>query len=70
MLCYVEKVQTFRRDQFPYFIEANFLRKLGFMDPTGLSPSSDPAQILEGVIGATDAIRKCEYGKLFPTALE
>ncbi|CAG9762257.1 unnamed protein product [Ceutorhynchus assimilis] len=37
-------------------------RKLGFVDPTGLSHTSDPGRILEGVNGAIEAIRKCEYG--------
>ncbi|XP_050299936.1 cytochrome P450 CYP12A2-like isoform X2 [Anthonomus grandis grandis] len=37
-------------------------RKLGFLDPTGLSPTSDPGRILGGVNGASEAIRKCEYG--------
>lgn len=37
-------------------------KKLGFLDPCGLSSSSDPARLLGGLTGATEAIRKCEYG--------
>ncbi|XP_030745570.1 cytochrome P450 CYP12A2-like isoform X2 [Sitophilus oryzae] len=37
-------------------------RKFGFLDPTGLSPTSDPGRILDSVNCATDAIRKCEFG--------
>ncbi|XP_023019969.2 probable cytochrome P450 301a1, mitochondrial [Leptinotarsa decemlineata] len=36
-------------------------KKLGFLDPCGVSPTSDPGKLLEGLFGATDAIRKCEY---------
>ncbi|XP_076252768.1 cytochrome P450 CYP12A2-like isoform X2 [Rhynchophorus ferrugineus] len=37
-------------------------RKFGFLDTTGLSTTSDPGRILDGVNGATEAIRKCEFG--------
>ncbi|XP_060531044.1 probable cytochrome P450 49a1 [Cylas formicarius] len=37
-------------------------RKFGFLDPTGLSPTSDPGRLIEAVGAATDAIRRCEYG--------
>lgn len=46
-------------------------KKLGFLDPRGLSSTSEPAMLLEDLIGATKAIRRCEYGlhlwKLFET---
>ncbi|XP_048516997.1 probable cytochrome P450 49a1 isoform X1 [Dendroctonus ponderosae] len=61
-----EMPKTFKNDILKWCLECvcsvTLKRKLGFMDPTGLSPNSDPGQILEGVIGATEAIRKCEYG--------
>ncbi|KAJ8970782.1 hypothetical protein NQ317_003496, partial [Molorchus minor] len=37
-------------------------RKLGFLDSCGLSSTSDPGTLLEGLTGATQAIRKLEYG--------
>ncbi|XP_018566815.1 probable cytochrome P450 301a1, mitochondrial, partial [Anoplophora glabripennis] len=37
-------------------------KKLGFLDLCGLSSTSDPGRLLDGLIGATKAIRKCEYG--------
>ncbi|CAG9858257.1 unnamed protein product [Phyllotreta striolata] len=37
-------------------------RTLGFLVPTGLIPSSDPGRLLNGLFGATNAIRKLEYG--------
>ncbi|KAG5897620.1 hypothetical protein JTB14_028888 [Gonioctena quinquepunctata] len=36
-------------------------KKLGFLDPCGVSPTSDPGKLLDGLFGATEAIRKCEY---------
>lgn len=42
----------------------NYYRKLGFLDPTGLSPTSDPGRILESINGAMTALRKCEYGMI------
>lgn len=38
-------------------------KKLGFLDVCGLSSTSDPGRLLDGLIGATEAIRKCEYGR-------
>lgn len=37
-------------------------KRLGFLDPRGLSSTSEPAMLLEDLIGATKAIRRCEYG--------
>ncbi|XP_057651865.1 probable cytochrome P450 301a1, mitochondrial [Diorhabda carinulata] len=37
-------------------------RRLGFLDPAGVSPASDPGRLLDGLFGATAAIRKLEYG--------
>nr|CAI5818008.1 unnamed protein product [Callosobruchus analis] len=37
-------------------------RRFGFLDTYGLSPTSDAGIILQGLTGATQAIRKCEYG--------
>ncbi|KAI4462638.1 kicstor complex protein c12orf66 [Holotrichia oblita] len=39
-----------------------FNRHIGFLDPRGLSSTSEPAVILESLNGATNAIRKCESG--------
>ncbi|KAK9753276.1 Cytochrome P450 [Popillia japonica] len=39
-----------------------FNRHIGFLDPRGLSSTSEPAIILESLNGATNAIRKCESG--------
>lgn len=39
-----------------------WFRKLGFLDPTGLSPTSDPGRILDAVNGSIEAVKKCEYG--------
>lgn len=48
-------------------------KKLGFLDPHGLCSNSEPALLLEDLRGATEAIRKCEFGKsyifLLPTSL-
>lgn len=37
-------------------------RSIGFLEPSGLIPSSDPGRLLDGLFGATNAIRKLEYG--------
>lgn len=37
-------------------------QKIEFLDPNGVTPSSDPGKLLEGLTGATAAISKCEYG--------
>ncbi|CAH2009398.1 unnamed protein product [Acanthoscelides obtectus] len=37
-------------------------KRFGFLDTYGLSPTSDAGVILQGLTGATQAIRKCEYG--------
>ncbi|KRT78331.1 cytochrome P450 [Oryctes borbonicus] len=39
-----------------------FNRHIGFLDPRGLSSTSEPAVMLESLSGATNAIRKCESG--------
>ncbi|GJQ83156.1 putative cytochrome P-450 [Trypoxylus dichotomus] len=39
-----------------------FNRHIGFLDPRGLSSTSEPAIMLESLSGATNAIRKCESG--------
>lgn len=39
-----------------------FDKRLGFLDPCGLSSTSDPGMLLDGLIGATKAIQRCEYG--------
>lgn len=38
-------------------------KRLGFLDPCGLSATSEPARLLAGLAGATNAIRRCESGK-------
>ncbi|KAL1509172.1 hypothetical protein ABEB36_003950 [Hypothenemus hampei] len=61
-----EMPKAFKNEILKYCLESvcsiAFKRKLGFLDPTGLSPNSDPGRILDGVNGAIEAIRKCEYG--------
>nr|QZM07448.1 cytochrome P450 monooxygenase CYP334B1 [Lasioderma serricorne] len=46
-------------------------KKLGFLDPHGLSSVSEPSRLMESLHDATDAIRRCESGlhmwKLFET---
>ncbi|XP_050512299.1 probable cytochrome P450 301a1, mitochondrial [Diabrotica virgifera virgifera] len=37
-------------------------RKLGFLIPYGIAPASDPGRLLDGIFGATTAIKKLEYG--------
>ncbi|CAH0560806.1 unnamed protein product [Brassicogethes aeneus] len=37
-------------------------KRLGFLDPSGLSTSSDPLRLLESLKGATEAVQKCEIG--------
>lgn len=37
-------------------------KKLGFLDESGLNPTSEADRLLDGLIGATHAIAKCEYG--------
>lgn len=39
-----------------------FNRRIGFLDPRGLSSTSEPAILLESLSGATTAIKKCESG--------
>ncbi|XP_066245092.1 probable cytochrome P450 49a1 [Euwallacea similis] len=61
-----EMPKTFKNEILKWCLECfcsvSLSRKLGFLDPTGLSPTSDPGRILDGVIRAIEAIRKCEYG--------
>jgi len=48
-----------------------FNRKLGFLDPKGLSPTAETSVLLDALNDATDAIKKCEFGlhlwKIFET---
>ncbi|CAH1117698.1 unnamed protein product [Phaedon cochleariae] len=37
-------------------------KDLGFLNPHCLSPTSDSSKLLDGLLGATEAIRRCEYG--------
>lgn len=39
-------------------------KRLGFLDPSGLGITSEPARMLEGLTGATEAIRRCEFGNI------
>ncbi|KAF2889052.1 hypothetical protein ILUMI_17121 [Ignelater luminosus] len=57
---------TFRNEIYKWAMECmcsvTLNRRLGFLDPCGLSATSEPARLLEGLNGATDAIRRCESG--------
>lgn len=39
-----------------------FKLKCGFLSPAALCPTSDPGRLLDGVMGATEALRKLENG--------
>ncbi|KAJ8952422.1 hypothetical protein NQ318_014514, partial [Aromia moschata] len=61
-----EMPNSFKNEIFKWCLECmcsvTLNRKLGFLDACGLSSTSDPGRLLEGLNGATEAIRKCEYG--------
>lgn len=45
-------------------------RKVGFLELQGLSSASEPARMLESLIDATDAIRRCENGQFVGTCYD
>ncbi|XP_063927892.1 probable cytochrome P450 301a1, mitochondrial isoform X2 [Zophobas morio] len=66
---------TFQKEIYKWCLECMCLvtldKRLGFLDPCGLSSTSDPGVLLDGLIKATKAIQRCEYGlhlwQFFPT---
>jgi cytochrome P450 len=59
---------TFQKEIYKWCLECMCLvtldKRLGFLDPCGLSSTSDPGVLLDGLIKATKAIQRCEYGKM------
>ncbi|EFA02864.1 probable cytochrome P450 301a1, mitochondrial [Tribolium castaneum] len=57
---------TFQKEIYKWCLECMCLvtldKKLGFLDPCGLSSTSDPGVLLDGLMKATKAIQRCEYG--------
>ncbi|RZC41860.1 cytochrome P450 301a1, mitochondrial, partial [Asbolus verrucosus] len=56
---------TFQNEIYKWCLECLCLvaldKRLGFLDPCGLSSTSDPGVLLDGLTGATKAIQRCEY---------
>lgn len=64
-----EVSQSFTNELYKWSLECLcmiiFEKKLGFLDPCGVSPSSDPGRLLHRFFQATAAVRKLEYGKYY-----
>lgn len=62
----LEMPATFRDEIYKWSLEClcstMLNERLGFLDPCGLTRSSDAGILLNGLKGASDAVQRCELG--------
>lgn len=61
-----EVPRSFQKEIYKWCLECMCLvtldKKLGFLDPCGISSTSDPGILLDSLVRATKAVQRCEYG--------